>query len=115
MYQTEISTENRMAWDASTEAAYWQRREQQARSDVEEITLAAFMDAIAVMYPKDWEGDAHSETFKLAEMYCGDVAYIFAKVGDRCFKFRDVVTLSHSAILARINKEVLSRETQARK
>ncbi|MEL5395894.1 hypothetical protein [Serratia nevei] len=115
MYQTEISTENRMAWDASTEAAYWQRREQQARSDVEEITLAAFMDAIAVMYPKDWEGDVHSETFKLAEMYCGDVTYIFAKVGDRYFKFRDVVTLSHSAILARINKEVLSRETQARK
>jgi len=105
MYQTEISTENRMAWDASTEAAYWQRREQQARSDVEEITLAAFMDAIAVMYPKDWEGD----------MYCGDIAYIFAKVGDRYFKFRDVVTLPHSAILARINKEVLSRETQARK
>ncbi len=115
MYQTEISTENRMAWDASTEAAYWQRREQQARSDVEEITLAAFMDAIAVMYPKDWEGDAHSETFKLAEMYCGEVTTVYAKVGERYFRFRDVVTLSHSAILARINKEVLSRETQARK
>ncbi|MBF4190380.1 hypothetical protein ISX56_35420, partial [Serratia ureilytica] len=26
------------------------------------------MDAIAVMFPKDWEGDAHSETFKLAEI-----------------------------------------------
>nr|WP_261451808.1 hypothetical protein [Serratia marcescens]UVY99229.1 hypothetical protein [Serratia marcescens] len=48
-------------------------------------------------------------------MYCGDVTYIFAKVGDRYFKFRDVVTLSHSAILARINKEVLSRETKTKK
>ncbi|HIE2223881.1 TPA: hypothetical protein ACXK2U_004281 [Serratia marcescens] len=115
MYQTEISTENRMAWDASTEAAYWQRREQQARSDVEEITLAAFMDAIAVMYPKDWAGDAHSETFKLAEMYCGEVTTVYAKVGERYFRFRDVVTLPHCAILARIDKEVLSRETQARK
>ncbi|CVG64104.1 hypothetical protein [Serratia marcescens] len=115
MYQTEISTVNRMAWDASTEAAYWQRREQQARSDVEEITLAAFMDAIAVMYPKDWEGDAHSETFKLAEMYCGGVTYIFAKVGDRYFKFRDVASLSHNAILTRIDKEVLSRETKTQK
>ncbi|BEM75598.1 hypothetical protein SME36J_50210 (plasmid) [Serratia marcescens] len=115
MYQTEISTENRMAWDASTEAAYWQLREQEARTEIAEITLLEFMDAIAVLYPKDWEGDALSETFKLAEMYCGDVTYIFAKVGDRYFKFRDVVTLSHNAILARINKEVLSRETKTQK
>ena len=115
MYQSEISTENRMAWDASTEAAYWQLREQEARSEVAEISLMAFMDAIAVMYPKDWEGDAHSETFKLAEMYCGEVTTVYAKVGERYFRFRDVVTLPHSAILARINKEVLSRETQTRK
>ncbi|MBH3000401.1 hypothetical protein I5M74_22785 [Serratia marcescens] len=115
MYQSEISTENRMAWDASTEAAYWQLREQEARTEIAEITLLEFMDAIAVLYPKDWEGDAHSETFKLAEMYCGDVTYIFAKVGDRYFKFRDVASLSHNAILARIDKEVLSRETQTQK
>ncbi|WP_273831151.1 hypothetical protein [Serratia bockelmannii] len=115
MYQSEISTENRMAWDASTEAAYWQLREQEARSEVAEISLMEFMDAIAVLYPKDWVGDAHSETFKLAEMYCGDVTYIFAKVGDRYFKFRDVASLSHNAILARIDKEVLSREMQTQK
>ncbi|BEO78969.1 hypothetical protein I5K96_24030 [Serratia marcescens] len=115
MYQSEISTENRMAWDASTEAAYWQLREQEARSEVAEISLMEFMDAIAVMYPKDWAGDAHSETFKLAEMYCGEVTTVYAKVGERYFRFRDVVTLPHSAILARINKEVLSRETQTRK
>ncbi|MDP0522244.1 hypothetical protein QOT19_23255 [Serratia marcescens] len=52
MYQTEISTENRMAWDASTEAAYWQLREQEARTEIAEITLLEFMDAIAVLYPK---------------------------------------------------------------
>jgi hypothetical protein len=48
-------------------------------------------------------------------MYCGEVTTVYAKVGERYFRFRDVVTLPHSAILARINKEVLSRETQARK
>ncbi|AGO57689.1 hypothetical protein SOD_p00150 (plasmid) [Serratia plymuthica 4Rx13] len=116
MYQVqEISAENRMAFDASTEAAYWQRREKQARSDVEEITLAAFMDAIAVMYPRDWCGDIECESFKLAEMYCGEVTTIYAKVGERYFRFRDVVSLPHTAILARINKEVLNRETQTRK
>lgn len=116
MYQTqEISTENRMKFDASAEAAYWQRREQQARSDVEEITLAAFMDAIAVMYPRDWCGDVECESFKLAEMYCGEVTTIYAKVGERYFRFRDVVSLSHSAIVARIKKEATGREVQALK
>lgn len=116
MFQTkEISTENRMLWDASAESAYWQRREKQARSDVEEITLTAFMDAIAVMYPRDWCGDAECESFKLAEMYCGEVTYIYAKVGERYFRFRDVVSLPHTVILARIDREVISREQQAQK
>lgn len=115
MFQTEISTENRMAWDASTEAAYWQQRERHARTGVEEITLAAFMDAIAVMYPRDWCGDVNCESFKLADMYCGEVTTIYAKVGERYFKFRDVASLPHTAILARINKEVLSREQQTGK
>ncbi|MFA1240864.1 hypothetical protein ACCC84_21385 [Serratia odorifera] len=115
MYQTEISTENRMVWDASTEAAYWQQRERQARTGVEEITLAAFMDAIAVMYPRDWCGDVECESFKLADMYCGEVTTIYVKVKERYFRFRDVVTLPHSAILARIDKEVLSREQQTGK
>ena len=111
----EISPENRLRWDACTESAYWQQREKQARSEVEEITLAAFMDAIAVMYPRDWCGDIDCESFKLAEMYCGEVTYIYAKVFERYFRFRDVVSLPHTAILARIDKEVISRETPALK
>lgn len=116
MYQTqEISTENRMTWGASAEAAYWQQREKDARTEVTEITLPVFMNAIAVMYPRDWCGDVNCESFKLAEMYCGEVTDIFAKVGERYFQFRDVVSLPHDAILARINKEVLNRETQTHK
>jgi len=116
MYQTqEISTENRMKFDVSAEAAYWQQREKDARTEVTEINLQTFMDAISVMYPRDWCGDVECESFKLAEMYCGEVTDIYAKVGERYFKFRDVVSLPHNAILARIDKEVLSRETQTRK
>lgn len=116
MYQTqEISTENRMKFDVNAEAAYWQQREKDARTEVTEINLQTFMDAISVMYPRDWCGDVESESFKLAEMYCGEVTDIYAKVGERYFKFRDVVSLPHTAILARIDKEVLSRETQTRK
>ncbi|MFS7282058.1 hypothetical protein AB6867_26435 [Serratia proteamaculans] len=116
MYQTtnEAHTD-RFSWDASAEAAYWQSREKSAKTDPEVITLAAFMDAIGTMYPLDWQGDAHNESFKLAEMYCGNVTYIYAKVGERYFKFRDVVTLSHTEIVKRLEKEVLSRENNTLK
>lgn len=111
MYQVVADAQaDRFAWDASTEAAYWQSREQAACSAVEEITLSEFMDAMAVMYPYDWQGDAESESFKLAEMYCGNVTEIYAKYGERYFRFRDVVTLTHVEILARIEKEVFDRE-----
>jgi hypothetical protein len=43
-------------------------------------------------------------------MVSGDVTDIYAKVGDRYFTFRDKATMTHTAIIARINKEVLSRE-----
>lgn len=116
MYQSQkMITEDRMPKDASAEADYLQQREKQARTDVTEITPQRYVDALEVMYPLDWCGDVKSESFKLAEMYCGAVTNIFAKVGDRYFQFRDVVSLPHNAILARINKEVFSRETQTRK
>ncbi|HEY1844009.1 MAG TPA: hypothetical protein VGH05_04030 [Buttiauxella sp.] len=114
MYQPEItsgySSTDRFQWDASAEAAYWQQCEKNAYTDVSEITLTVFMDAIALMYPNDWQGDAHCESFKLSEMVSGDVTDIYAKVGDRYFTFRDKATMTHTAIIARINKEVLSRE-----
>lgn len=114
MYQPEITTgsssSDRFQWDAATEAAYWQQCEKIAYTEVSEITLTAFMDAIALMYPNDWQGDAYCESFKLAEMVCGDVTDIHAKVGDCYFAFRDKATMTHTAIIARITKEVLSRE-----
>lgn len=119
MYQPEITTvnssENRFEWNAAAEAAYWQQCEKIAYTDVSEITLTVFMDAIALMYPNDWQGDAHCESFKLAEMVSGDVTDIYAKIGDRYFTFRDKATMTHTAIIARINKEVLSREETAQK
>lgn len=114
MYTPEITTgsagENRFEWNAAAEAAYWQQCEKIAYTDVSEITLTAFMDAIALMYPKDWQGDARCESFKLAEMVCGDVTDIYAKIGERYFTFRDKATMQHEAIIRRITKEVLSKE-----
>ncbi|QKJ09385.1 hypothetical protein HRD68_00735 (plasmid) [Yersinia massiliensis] len=109
MYQSVNKTSDRFSWDASTEAAYWLLRSETAITPPIEITLSAFMDAISKMRPLDWQGDAHSESFKLSEMYCGNVTDIYAKIGIRYFEFRDVVTLSHEEIIERVEKEVLSQ------
>jgi len=105
----EFDNPERSEWNADAESAYWQLRSEQSYTEVEEITLTTFMDAIALMYPKDWQGDAHCESFKLAEMYCGDVTEIYAKVGEKYFTFRDKVTLTHEAIIDRINRKVQAR------
>lgn len=119
MYQPEITTDysstDRFEWNAAAEAAYWQQCEKIAYTEVSEITLGAFMDAISLMYPKDWQGDALCESFKLAEMVCGDVTDIYAKVGERYFTFRDKASMLHEAIVNRITKEVLSKETISQK
>lgn len=116
MYQTANETQtDRFSWDASAEVAYWQSQEVSAKTEPEAITLAAFMDAIGIMCPLDWQGDTHSESFKLAEMYCGNVTYIYAKVDECYFKFRDVVTLSHTEIIKRLEKEVQSQKRKTKK
>lgn len=115
MTDTGYHNPDRFQWNAAAEAAYWQQCEKIAYTEVSEITLGAFMDAIALMYPKDWQGDAQCESFKLAEMVCGDVTDIYAKVGERYFTFRDKATMTHAAIVARITKEVLSREDMFQK
>ncbi|AUQ43883.1 hypothetical protein ACW6B4_003199 [Yersinia ruckeri] len=115
MYQTTNDTTDRFSWDAGVETAYWQSREVSAKTEPEAITLTEFMDAIGNMYPLDWQGDAHSQSFKLPEMYCGNVTYIYAKVGECYFKFRDVLTLSHTAIVKRLEKEIQSLESKNQK
>ena len=114
MYTPEITTgsagENRFEWNAAAEAAYWQQCEKIAYTDVSEITLTAFMGAIALMYPKDWQGDAHCESFKLAEMVCGDVTDIYAKIGERYFRSATRQPCCMRPIIRQITKEVLSKE-----
>lgn len=106
MFQPEINVQNRFEWNAAAEAAYWEQCAKIAYTNVSEITLSEFMNAIALMYPNDWQGDAHCESFKLAEMVCGDVTDIFAKVGERYFTFRDKATMLHTAIINRITREM---------
>ncbi|MEX0446588.1 hypothetical protein [Xenorhabdus sp. SGI246] len=93
---------------ATAELMYWIDREQAAKTAPQEITLLDYMDALAVLPPQDWQCDQRkgSESFKLAEMYFGNVTYIYAKVDGKYFKFRDLCTLSHVQIVSRINAAI---------
>lgn len=70
---------------AEVERAYWLGREKAAVKAPAEIDVHAFHDALGLMYPMNWRcsEDGECETFMLAEMVCGNVTEIYARIGTR--------------------------------
>ncbi|EKS6645663.1 hypothetical protein QCD58_004552 [Enterobacter hormaechei] len=71
---------------------------------VTEISETRYFDMLEVLPPLDWHFNESGgpQSFKLAEMYCGNVTAIFAQYGARFFELRDRVTLTHQAIIGRV-------------
>ncbi|END3207053.1 hypothetical protein ABL072_004312 [Salmonella enterica] len=92
---------------AEAERAYWLSREKAAVRVPTEIDVHAFHDALGLMYPMNWRSSENGEceTFMLAEMICGNVTEIYARIGIRYYRMRDYSNLDHAEILARV-KEV---------
>ncbi|EDR3562082.1 hypothetical protein B0570_004440 [Salmonella enterica subsp. enterica serovar Benue] len=118
MYSHYSVTEPAIGWEATAEAerAYWQSRERHAVCAPVEIDVLKFHDAAGLMAPMNWRCEAgqDTETFMLREMYCGDVAFIYARCGMRYFRMRDYCNLNHDEIINRV-KEVFSLENQKQK
>ncbi|WP_254629808.1 hypothetical protein [Enterobacter chuandaensis] len=76
-----------------------------------EIDVHTFHDALGLMYPMNWRSSQNGEceTFMLAEMVCGNVTEIYARIGIRYYRMRDYSNLDHAEILARV-KEVELRQ-----
>ncbi|WP_183046758.1 hypothetical protein [Salmonella enterica] len=81
---------------------------------VAEITAERFNDMLEVLPPLDWNFNESggAQSFKLMEMYCGNITSIFAQYGDRFFELRDRVTLAHRDIIARV-RAFLAAQTSA--
>jgi hypothetical protein len=75
---------------------------QAARTEPEEITEEQYLDALEVLPPLDWRGRKGNDSFKFCEFFTSNVTSIYANRGTRYFKFRDVATLSHQEIMARL-------------
>lgn len=93
---------------AEAERAYWLSREKSAVKAPCEIDVHDFHDALGVMYPMNWRSSENGEceTFMLAEMVCGNVTEIYARIGIRYFRMCDYSNLDHTEILARVRKEM---------
>ncbi|ECY8213049.1 TPA: hypothetical protein ACOXFC_003320 [Salmonella enterica] len=107
LHLTESSAVPGMQTTAEAERAYWLSREQAAVKVPAEIDVHAFHDALGLMYPMNWRSSENGEceTFMLAEMICGNVTEIYARIGIRYYRMRDYSNLDHAEILARV-KEV---------
>ncbi|EAA3839911.1 hypothetical protein FW717_22730 [Salmonella enterica subsp. enterica serovar Ago] len=107
LHLTESSAVPGMQTTAEAERAYWLNREQAAVKALAEIDVHAFHDALGLMYPMNWRSSENGEceTFMLAEMICGNVTEIYARIGIRYYRMRDYSNLDHAEILARV-KEV---------
>jgi hypothetical protein len=112
LHLTESSAVPGMQTTAEAEQAYWLSRERAAVKAPAEIDVHAFHDALGLMYPMNWRcsEDGECETFMLAEMICGNVTEIYARIGIRYFRLRDYSNLDHAEILARVKEGTEQRQ-----
>jgi len=103
---TESSAALGMQATAEAERAYWLIREKSYLAAPAEIDVHAFHDALGLMYPMNWRSSQNGEceTFMLAEMVCGNVTEIYARIGIRYYRMRDYSNLDHAEILARVRE-----------
>lgn len=108
LHLTESSAALGMQATAEAERAYWLAREKSAVLPPMKTDVHQFHDALGLMYPLNWRSSENGEceTFMIAEMYCGNVTEIYARIGVRYFRMRDYSNLDHAEILARVKEEM---------
>lgn len=70
---------------------------------VREITEADYNVKFYELPPVGLAADKQSESFKSGAVFCLDIVYIYARLGDRFFMLRDVGSLPHQEIINRVN------------
>ena len=85
---------------------YWLSREAAAVKAPAGIDVHRFHDALGTLYPLNWEcsENGDSESFMFAEMYCGEVTDIYARIGVRYFRLRNYTHMRHAQIIASVKE-----------
>lgn len=72
------------------------------RLPVTEIDEQAFISALELLPPEDWQHDAIGESFKMCEHLSGPVTNIYARMGRRYFTMTDSCDLPHAEVMQRV-------------
>lgn len=83
---------------------FQEMREKSLRTDPVEITRETFIDQLEVLPPLGRVVRDGAETFKSSEFYSGRITSCYARVNGRYYHLRDVASITHDEILARIER-----------
>jgi hypothetical protein len=71
------------------------------RLPVSETTEAEFWEMLETLPPAGWKRDATGESFKMSELYSGNITSIYACIKGHYFTLRDDIRTPHAEIIAR--------------
>lgn len=80
----------------------FRRQEDAAKTEPEEITAEEYKEKLDILPPVALTWSPGSGSFKICEPYIGGVHSIYARLGDRHFTFRDMVTMKHDEICTKV-------------
>lgn len=76
--------------------------ENERKTDPVEIDAEDYRFALEVLPPEGYSGSAAGESFKMIERISGRITTVYARLGKRFFKFKDLHTIKHDEIVAKI-------------
>lgn len=75
-----------------------------AVSEPMEITREAYIEALEVLPPEDWERGQASESFLMCEYYRGCVTTVCVRLGKRYFSYHDRASLNHAQRVEKVER-----------
>lgn len=77
------------------------------------ITYEDFNEALECLPPNGWVRQGNSESFKCCEHYSGRVTAIYARIGEKYYTFRDICSLKHDDIIAKVQRSCAGANNQS--
>ena len=85
-----------MKWET-----YYDQEQEEAKQDVTATTEGRFNEMLECLPPLGWRNGSGAESFKVSEMWTGDITDIFCMIGDNFYHLRDKKQLTHDEITKR--------------
>lgn len=91
----------------------WQRHENSAKSEPEEISPKQWHYALNILPPVTWRHDGFGESFKMSERTTGSITAIYVRLNERHFTFSDDIRTPHGECCKRVFHSPAYRQAKA--